>query len=727
MKTGVKVLLWTGWLLGPYLAFLLLGSVLYAPVADLPYQVVVAQLGGLFGGPLGLTVCGVVLVLVSIVSRRLLRRLRQRESDALGLRILEDLRNGRPPAREFYLYLRAFETTGRLRAPLFSFDLATLGLGRLRTNELESFIGAAMVKSGPLIALGRPGENLGAGRVITSDDDWRSDIVLLTAQAKAILLIPSHHAGTLWEIQHLEEQGLLAKTVFVMPPESRSFNWRAHWSLARPAMGPLGASLPEYQDLGMLFMLEPSGAVRGVAPFSLFVERSFRNSVRKLLAETAPSPDLPRALTRAVRGARRWRFFGRMDFTLRSAALLGFAYALFAAGHLPRAARPAPGWAAFADRWLAATELEYGKSRLWSDIESTPAYRARAHGMSAAQVGQFRSQLLEDGFRRLDDAQVRALFLFLNELMDRSDPAACAAIARGSLAGEALDMARAAVDPAVIRAWFDVQREAALRALQQAPLHAVSSQARNAAESRFEASLTPAETRRLRAVTADGHANSLDDDCWLRRRTYAAVRTMPAPDNLAWARVLLGAVAEATPLEELQQSPLYLARIRGLSEQKAEAVTNDLMIKGIARLDDASLLTRAAVLAEMLAAADEATCGAIALGAAKPGQFDAALERLAAPRQAAFQDSLYRAALAELKQTPAPQVSQAQLKAAEDRFAATSFTEADLPRLERINKAPGAPPAPDACWMARKKYAAVGGFEEPYNRVLARALALGLY
>lgn len=356
-----RILLRTCWLLGMYVGFFALGSLLYAPMADLPERVFFEQFSASLGGPRGLAILGFGGLALSIASRRWLRRLRQRESDSLAQHILAELRAGRDPAREFFVYLRAFETTGRLRAPLFSFDLGSLGLGRLRTTELESFIGAALMKVGPLVALGRPGESIGAGRIETSDEGWRNDIARLAERAKAIVLIPSHHAGTLWEAEYLEQRGLLARTVFVMPPESRAFNWRAHWSQARIAMGPLGTSLPEYQELGLIFTMRRGGGVQDVEPFSLFFQRSFRKSVLKLIAEGQPAPDPAVALTRACRRSRRWRYWGRLDFAIRIVATVVFAWALVRIGRLPATPADAPHWSTFGTAvrrpWRSRTEL----------------------------------------------------------------------------------------------------------------------------------------------------------------------------------------------------------------------------------------------------------------------------------------------------------------------------------------------------------------------------------
>lgn len=102
-----KILLWTCWLLGMYVGFFALGTLLYAPAADLPARVVCEQFSASLGGPRGLAILGFGALALSITSRRWLRRLRQRESDALARHILAELRAGRDPTREFFVYLRA--------------------------------------------------------------------------------------------------------------------------------------------------------------------------------------------------------------------------------------------------------------------------------------------------------------------------------------------------------------------------------------------------------------------------------------------------------------------------------------------------------------------------------------------------------------------------------------------------------------------------------------------
>jgi hypothetical protein len=61
------------------------------------------------------------------------------------------------------------------------------------------------------VALGRSGEmDEGAARVTTSEDDWRDTVQLLARQATFVAMVPLSRPGTMWELQWLAEQDLLA-------------------------------------------------------------------------------------------------------------------------------------------------------------------------------------------------------------------------------------------------------------------------------------------------------------------------------------------------------------------------------------------------------------------------------------------------------------------------------------------------------------------------------------
>ena len=115
----------------------------------------------------------------------------------------------------------------------------------------------------PLVALGRPHETFGAGRILTDDQTWQKKITRLMEAAKIILLIPSSHSGTLWEFEHIYHSNLIEKCIFVMPPEGAE-HWRkdpeegwqhdhvfvdqkSDWENTGQALTGLGIQLPPYE------------------------------------------------------------------------------------------------------------------------------------------------------------------------------------------------------------------------------------------------------------------------------------------------------------------------------------------------------------------------------------------------------------------------------------------------------------------------------------------------
>jgi hypothetical protein len=88
--------------------------------------------------------------------------------------------------------------------------------------DLETLLAMALDAYAPLIVLGRPGEQVGAGRILTSEDAWQDDFHTLSSKALVIRLLPSTQPGTTWEMQTiLKDASLLSKTVFLIPASER--------------------------------------------------------------------------------------------------------------------------------------------------------------------------------------------------------------------------------------------------------------------------------------------------------------------------------------------------------------------------------------------------------------------------------------------------------------------------------------------------------------------------
>lgn len=129
----------------------------------------------------------------------------------------------------YVLYLRPFSSTGRiqillkrrqhkgrppgLRAPVrYSYTC--------EWGDLETTIAEAIEPVAQLVALGRPGEQIGAGRVLTADSEWKKEFTRLARGADQILVVPSNHPGTKWELDRLlSKPDLLRKTLIVLPPD----------------------------------------------------------------------------------------------------------------------------------------------------------------------------------------------------------------------------------------------------------------------------------------------------------------------------------------------------------------------------------------------------------------------------------------------------------------------------------------------------------------------------
>jgi hypothetical protein len=736
MRTMVKIVLWTTGSLTLMAGTNLLGIGLFGPAVasgnvpmEAGVQLWMQQMLAVLGGGERALAAGAVCILVCIVCQKTVRQLRQAESDALAEKILREVREGQPPSKPYFLYLRAFETTKHLMAPLFLLDLATFGLNRLWSGELESFLSGALRKTGPLIALGHPGENLGAGRAITTDEAWKDDIAKLAGGAGGILLIPSHRPGTVWEIEHLEKADLLSRTVFVMPPESRRFNWRSHWSQARKAMGTLGAALPEYEELGMVFRLDAVEGVRGVEPFSLFFMRSLRKSILKLLLQKPePEMNVDQAIRKARRRAGRWRLFGRVNVLIRAGALGIFLLMMVVGG---RAAPPKQGklpWAEFWKEFSTSALIDEREQSITGYFNDSKSYRELAKTLTLEQENRLRAEMMHAGFRRLDDQQLRWAYLAFSRLLEQSDAATCGAIATHSLSPDQLDRALWKVDEELVTNWLDMNREAAIAEIEEKPIPAVSYTTLMEARRRFEESLKPEELSRYRGLAARGAERTAEDECWMARMKFGAIRKLPEPYSLVWARLLefegerpvsLGLVKN--PFEKLKALPAFQQRALGMTDEQKSDLFGDLVGKGTARLDDSTLLGRFAALGDVLAKADEATCEAISEGKAAVEQFETALGQISEQGQSVFLDSQYRAAVAELQQIKPVLLSKDETEAAEIRMG-SALNAQEKEQVNAPNKAAGNSHA-DSCWKARKAYAAVTELEEPYNRMWARVVS----
>ena len=197
------------------------------------------------------------------------RRYKQKQRDSMASEIFEGLKAGHASPHPFALYLRPFASTnrvveaGNLGQRVAISQLGLLGLVlKVGHNELEQRLARGVGPVAPMIALGRPGEHFGAGRIPTSDENWRADIALLIRHARMIFFLPSESAGTSWEFTHLVETGAMTKTFVIDPPnkfrKKKEYDQAQEWEAVRQSFASQGYRLPPDDKKGLLlYFAEP--------------------------------------------------------------------------------------------------------------------------------------------------------------------------------------------------------------------------------------------------------------------------------------------------------------------------------------------------------------------------------------------------------------------------------------------------------------------------------------
>ncbi len=142
-------------------------------------------------------------------------------------------------AQEFCLYLRPFAVDGTLYAKrkdgaiamfmtvgvlgffthqvvgIVAFLALAFGLGN--RLELEDDLANNLSEVAPLFALSAV-DSVGALKLTTSNEEWKSMVEQLACRSKAIFLVPGAYEGTLWEIDLIRRNGLQLKTFMICPP-----------------------------------------------------------------------------------------------------------------------------------------------------------------------------------------------------------------------------------------------------------------------------------------------------------------------------------------------------------------------------------------------------------------------------------------------------------------------------------------------------------------------------
>lgn len=159
----------------------------------------------------------------------------QRRRDKRASARLDDQKQGRST---FFLYLRPFASTGGVQIVRSITLKPTRHRSMLvtRWNDIEALLARYLEPYGPLVGLGRPGEQIGAGRIPSDSEGWQELVTSLAATARLLFLLPAMDSGTRWEMDLvLARADLLSKTIFIVPGSGKIADYVA---MTRPP-GPL--------------------------------------------------------------------------------------------------------------------------------------------------------------------------------------------------------------------------------------------------------------------------------------------------------------------------------------------------------------------------------------------------------------------------------------------------------------------------------------------------------
>jgi hypothetical protein len=445
---------------------------------------------------------------------------------AKRLRARLDLANQADDARAPVVYLRSFHVDKRLsRRPL--------AIGRvLASRTEEEQLVEALRESGPVVAMGRPGERLprlGAQRVYVEDADWRQQVLSWFRRAALVVIhIPAKPTESLtWEVEHSLSIVPLDRLVFLASRDVSSLDWlnqqfRDHGltglQLKKRRRAPYGSRIS-----GIAYF------VNGQPEFRALVKPPF-------LRRPFSSPLVPvyrlalQPVTTRITGS--WQ-----------PLMPGFGDASIATL-----------WIAF---WVAVIAFAVGQRRTNPFERETlicgnrvmrqlpaEARQFAATGNEAALSAWMRSHV-QRGVRYVPDDIVVAQANVVSRLLATASPADCAALVDGAIARQALHALFNEVgkqDRAALTTWCACQERALIESLKSTHAQAfpVSEADAAAAFGLLHEGLSEKDSARFERLVDDYERSSADDRCWYGRVIFQGIERLPEPSRSRLARMGLG-------------------------------------------------------------------------------------------------------------------------------------------------------------------------------------------
>jgi len=183
--------------------------------------------------------------------------------------------------QKFAVFLRPFYTTDKIYT---NQTIIVWQRGGATTiiipHKLEDTLVEAFRSTLPVVALGKPGETFGVGRILVDEDSWQKAASELMQRASLLICLPSSRPGSHWEMNQITLNHYFSKTVFIMPPNPPSSfrTWKdlkEDWDLLKQQVASKGITIPEYKTDGLLFSVDATG--------QCITEKFSLNSTQKLL------------------------------------------------------------------------------------------------------------------------------------------------------------------------------------------------------------------------------------------------------------------------------------------------------------------------------------------------------------------------------------------------------------------------------------------------------------
>lgn len=445
---------------------------------------------------------------------------------ARRLRARLDLATQADDQRAPVVYLRSFDVDRRLsRRPL--------AIGRVlasRTEEEQLVV--ALRESGPVVALGRPGERLprlGAERVYVEDADWRQQVLSWFARAALVVIhVPAKPTeGLTWEVEHVLGTVALDRLVFLVTRDVSSLDWlnqrlRGH-GLTAPHPKKLRRAPYRSRTAGIVYF------VNGQPEFRPLVKPPY-------LRRPFSSPLVPvyrlalQPVTTRIAGSWQPLVHGFGDLSITAL------------------------WTAF---WVAV--IAFAVSQRWTNpfdretficgnrlLRQLPAEaRELAESRDRQRARAWMQSHFQRGVRYVPDAVVVAQATVKGRLLATASSADCAALVNGTIGSEALYALFNEVgkqDRGALGMWCDCMEAALLESLK--PTHGavfpVSQDDAATALGSLHEGLSGNDKTRFERISDDYEKSSAEDQCWYARVIFQGIETLREPSRSKLARVALG-------------------------------------------------------------------------------------------------------------------------------------------------------------------------------------------